>query len=146
MEPPKAIAIILFPFYRHGHQFGTHDHRVLDDCPIARSLAEIVDSGKPFIWLPNQLPYFVESLQDISIRCKGKTLVAVRLDDGVPVLEEIIQLHTNSSAFQASFSSAKPDKGVESEQSFYDPPPGGEGPVLLIFLMMCARALPLGRI
>ena len=67
----------------HGHQFGTHDHRVLEDCPIARSLAEIVDSGKPFIWMPNQLPYFVENMKDISVRCKGKTLVAERLDDGV---------------------------------------------------------------
>ena len=98
----------------HGHQFGTHDHRVLEDCPIARSLAEIVDSGKPFIWMPNQLPYFVENVKDISVRCKGKTLVAERLDDGVPVFKEIIQLHSTASAFPVSSSSApRPDKGKE---------------------------------
>ena len=64
----------------HGHQFGTHEHRVLDDCPLARSLGEIVDSGRPFIWLPNQLPYFAESFEDVRVRCKGSKLVADRLD------------------------------------------------------------------
>ena len=114
----------------HGHQFGTHGHRVLDDCPTARSLAEIVDSGKPFILLPNQLPYFVDSLKDISIRCKGKALVADRLDDGVPVLKEIIQLHTNALAFPASSSSAaKPDEAVGSEQNPPDAPPRGDAPI-----------------
>ena len=103
---------------------------MLDDCPIARSLAEIVDSGKPFIWLPNQLPYFVNSWKDISIRCKGKALVADRLDDGVPVFKEIIQLHTNALAFPASSSSAaKPDEAVGSEQNPPHAPPRGDAPI-----------------
>ena len=38
-------------FSFHSSSFGTFEHRILDNCPIARSLGEVVSSGRPFIWL-----------------------------------------------------------------------------------------------
>ena len=47
-------------FNFHGSNFGAYEHSILDSCPIARSLGEIVSSGRPFVWMPGELPYFAE--------------------------------------------------------------------------------------
>lgn len=90
-------------------------------------MGEIVDSGRPFIWFPNQLPHFADSLKDVSIRCKGSSkLVADRLDDGVPAFKEIIQLHPNISESiampAASSSDARPEEADPEPELPEDPP------------------------
>lgn len=44
----------------NGPTFGHASFCVMEDCPIVRSLGQIVASGKPFIWLPDQLPFFCQ--------------------------------------------------------------------------------------
>ena len=61
-------------FSFHGSSFGTFEHRILDNCPIARSLGEVVSSGRPFIWLPNELPFFGDSVEKVQVACVGQRL------------------------------------------------------------------------
>ena len=79
-------------FSFHGSSFGTFEHRILDNCPIARSLGEVVNSGRPFIWLPNELPFFGESVEKVQVACVGQRLTADRIEENVPVFRETIQV------------------------------------------------------
>eukprot|EP00435_Cladocopium_sp_Y103_P013784 s3013_g3.t1 len=64
----------------------------MEDCPIVRSLGQIVSSGKPFMWLPNELPYFAMSPDDVQISAdKCRLHYADRVDDFVPVFKEQLQ-------------------------------------------------------
>lgn len=76
----------------HGSCFGTHDHRLLPSCPVVRSLGEVVASGRPFVWLPGELPYFANSVDDIEVKKKGHVVHADRIEDSVPIFKEIVQL------------------------------------------------------
>ena len=42
-----------------GSKFGDASFHVMQSCPLVRSLGQIVESGKPFVWLPGQLPFLV---------------------------------------------------------------------------------------
>ena len=42
----------------NGSKFGDASFHVMQSCPLVRSLGQIVESGKPFVWLPGQLPFF----------------------------------------------------------------------------------------
>lgn len=90
-------------FSFHGSNFGAYEHRILDSCPVARSLGEVVSNGHPFIWMPGELPFFVESVADLQIRCKGRKLVANRIEENVPVFRESVQLSEQSSRAMQSF-------------------------------------------
>ena len=79
-------------FNFHGSKFGAYEHRILESCPIARSLGEIVSSGRPFVWLPGELPYFAESGNDLQVKCRGRKLIADRIEENVPVFKESIQI------------------------------------------------------
>ena len=70
-------------FSLHGSNFGTSEHRILDSRPIARSLGEVVNSGRPLVWLPGQLPYFVESADHLQVACKGQRFFADRVEENV---------------------------------------------------------------
>ena len=46
----------------HGSSFGNSSPYVMHDCPVARSLGELVNEGqRPFVWLPGELPCFLQS-------------------------------------------------------------------------------------
>eukprot|EP00435_Cladocopium_sp_Y103_P018472 s2405_g4.t1 len=79
----------------HGSKFGTYEHWILDDCPIARSLGEVVSKGLPFIWMPGELPYFAENADSVKIKCKGQRLFADRVEENVPIFKETVQLTDN---------------------------------------------------
>ena len=67
-------------------------HGVLEDRPIVRFLDQMVSSGKPFIWLPNELPYFAMSSGDVQISAeKCKLHYVDRVDDFVPIFKEQLQ-------------------------------------------------------
>ena len=57
----------------------------------------VVQGGKPFIWMPNELPYFVNDVKDVKIRCKGLKIYADRVEENVPVFKETIQISEPSS-------------------------------------------------
>ena len=45
-----------------GSSFGNSSSYVMRDCPVARSLSELVNEGlRPFVWLPGKLPFFLSS-------------------------------------------------------------------------------------
>ena len=70
----------------------------MDDCPLVRSMGHIVASGKPFIWIPDQLPYFAETVDDVQVTAHATRIhVADRIDDFVPVFKE----HVNASGPKA---------------------------------------------
>ena len=61
----------------------------MEDCPIVGSLSQIVISGKPFVWLPNELPYLAMSSDDVHISADKRELhSADRVDDFVPILNQ----------------------------------------------------------
>ena len=69
---------------------------MLRDCPVARSLHEVVASGRPFVWLPGELPFFAEDSNSLTVHCSGTKHVADRLDEGVPIFKEVIQYDVHS--------------------------------------------------
>ena len=61
----------------------------MEDCPIVRSLGQIVASGKPFVWLPDQLPFFCQDLDAIQLTFDSTRVhTASRVEDYVPILSE----------------------------------------------------------
>ena len=80
-----------------GNHFGEAQFNMMDDCPLVRSMGQIVASGKPF-WIPDQLPYFAETVDDVQVAANATRIhVADRIDDFVPVLKE----HMNASGPKA---------------------------------------------
>ena len=57
----------------HGSKFGTFNHRILEACSLARSLGEMVNSGLPFVWVPGELPYFIQDHTSIHVKAKDQT-------------------------------------------------------------------------
>ena len=78
----------------HGSSFGSIEHRVLNECPLVRSMGEIVAAGKPFVWMPNQLPFFVEKAEDLQIQVCGPVVSASRVEDNVPFFKEEVQFES----------------------------------------------------
>lgn len=79
-----------------SHIFGAQVHRVLKDCPAARSLHEVVASGRPFVWLPGELPFWAEDSTSLTAHCSGTKHVADRLDEGIPILKEVFPYNVHS--------------------------------------------------
>ena len=68
----------------------------MDDCPLVRSMGQIVASGKPFIWIPDQLPYFAETVDDVQVTANATRIhVADRIDDFVPVFKEHVNVNAS---------------------------------------------------
>ena len=82
-----------------GNHFGEAQFNMMDDCPLVRSMGQIVASGMPFIWIPDQLPYLAETVDDVQVTANAARIhVADRIDDFVPVFRE----HMNASGPKAS--------------------------------------------
>ena len=61
-------------------------------CPLVRSLGQIVESGKPFVWLPGQLPFFGLDVDAVQLAADSERLfVADKVDDHVPIFSETMQ-------------------------------------------------------
>ena len=58
----------------NGSTFGHASFCVMEDCPIVRSLGQIVASGKPFRWLPDQLPFFCQNGDAIQLAFDSKKI------------------------------------------------------------------------
>jgi len=78
----------------NGSTFGHANFSVMKDCPIVRSLGKIVSTGKPFVWLPDQLPFFCQDVEGIQLTyVSTKVHSASRVEDNVPIFSETFQMN-----------------------------------------------------
>ena len=76
----------------NGSKFGGASFHVMQSCPLVRSLGQIVGSGKPFVWLPGQLPFFGLDVNAVQLAADSERLfVADKVDDHVPIFSETMQ-------------------------------------------------------
>ena len=78
-----------------GDVFGhTNAYLLPKGCPLVRSLGEIVNQqNRPFIWLPGELPFFVNSVDLLQIACSHEDrIVAHRVEENVPIFRENIKI------------------------------------------------------
>ena len=68
--------------FETGNGYYTADSCVSLNGPIVRSLGQIVASGKPFIWLPDQLPFFCQDGEAVQMTFDStKNHTASRVED-----------------------------------------------------------------
>ncbi len=78
----------------NGSTFGNANFSVMEDCPIVRSLGQIVAAGKPFVWLPGELPFFCQDVDGLQLTVDStKVHTASRVEDYVPIFHEIFNVH-----------------------------------------------------
>ena len=106
-----------------GSSFGKASYHVMHACPLVRALGKIVqDDNKPFVWIPGELP-FGKSKDVVQIAADESQIIqADRVEDGVPIFKEVVQLHSTTLAFPAS----KADRGAEPEGESSAAPPASE--------------------
>ena len=79
----------------NGSKFGDAAFHVMQSCPLVRSLGQIVESGRPFVWLPGELPFFGLDSDAIQLAADSeRLLVADKVDDHVPIFSETMQFET----------------------------------------------------
>ena len=78
-----------------GEIMGDGIFYALKDCPPAISLGQqVIDLKKPWIWLPDELPYFIkpDRVKDVKIEVPEDAKVhATRVVEYVPILEEYVE-------------------------------------------------------
>ena len=106
----------------NGQDFGKSTAYLMSDCPVVRSMGEIVNGGQlPFLWLPGQLPCFLKSSQYVQANFSG-ALFADRVEGNVPIFKEQV-----SFAFSAKASPVRSSAPSALPSSV--PAPGPEVPV-----------------
>ena len=80
--------------------FGRTEVFVLEDSPFAVPIGRVVqECGRPFLWLPGQLPFFVTHKSRLSVKCGlSCRLLADRIEANVPIWKEKIVFSTTSKA------------------------------------------------
>ena len=75
----------------------------MNDCPLVRSLGKIVeDDGKPFVWIPGELPFFGMSKDYVQVVAdKNQVIHANRVEDGVPIFSEAVNVSHHTYALAA---------------------------------------------
>ena len=99
-----------------GSEFGESSSYLMADCPVVRSMGELVNHhGRPFVWLPGSLPFFLPDSSSVvsdkygNFQFSSKGAVhASRLDGNVPIFTESIEFATPAEAA----SSSSPARGV----------------------------------
>ena len=72
-----------------AESFGQARFNMMNDCPLVRSLGQIVSSGKPFLWMPGELPFFANSCSDVQIAAdESQVHHAQRVEDFVTIFKE----------------------------------------------------------
>ena len=68
-------------------------------CPFVRSMSEIVQSGKPFLWLPDKMPIFLADSDAIQYSLDAsKVYEAHKVEDHIPIFREHIQIQSSESS------------------------------------------------
>ena len=59
---------------------------MLDSCPLVRSLGQLVDAGRPFVWMPGELPLLGADVDSVQVTSdKHRLVYANRVEDHVPI-------------------------------------------------------------
>ena len=103
--------------------FGQVESYVLQQCPVVRSVGQLVElQKKPFVWLPGHKPFFGLDPDSVQVAWSDRIVEADRVDDFVPVFREEIRFDGGCLA------SAAPTKATPSPVPAADrpvPEPGG---------------------
>ena len=99
-----------------GSEFGESSSYLMADCPVVRSMGELVNHhGRPFVWLPGSLPFFLPDSSSVisdlygNFQFSAKGAVhASRLDGNVPIFQENVEFAIPAEAA----SSSSPARGV----------------------------------
>jgi hypothetical protein len=102
----------------NGSKFGDASFHVMQSCPLVRSFGQIVESGKPFVWLPGQLPFFGLDVNAVQLAADSERLfVADKVDDHVPIFSETMQFEAPYSFGLPAVDAARGDRpSVEEPQ------------------------------
>ena len=86
-----------------GSSFGKASYHVMNDCPLVRALGKIVqDDGKPFVWIPGELPFFGKSKDVVQVAADESQIIqADRVEDGVPIFVEDVDVSSRTYALAA---------------------------------------------
>ena len=98
-----------------GSCFGESSSFLMADCPVVRSMGELVNHhGRPFVWLPNSLPFFLPDSSSVISDQFGNVqmntsnaIFASRLGGNVPVFTEMVQFAVPGGS-PSSFSGTEP--------------------------------------
>ena len=109
-----------------GSKFGSSESYLMADCPVVRSMGELVNHhGHPFVWLPGSLPFFLPDSTSVSSdaygnlqMCSKNAIYASRLDGHVPVFQETVEF-----AAHAAPASAHAGESPEAPSAAVDPKP-----------------------
>ena len=100
----------------NGDQFGSASFCMLEACPLVRSLGQLVEAGRPFVWIPGELPFLGADMHSVQVTAdKTKIVHANRVDDYVPIFSETIQFDDASFGLAAS-SSAAPEPVADAAE------------------------------
>ena len=133
----------------HGSSFGNSSSYVMRDCPVVRSLGELVNEGqRPFVWLPGELPCFLRSSDCVQCITTG-AVYADRGEGNVPIFREVVNFGLAASSSHAPAPPAEPPEldpasddpfdelfeppveGKSGEQEIPDEPPDSKAARLL---------------
>ena len=96
-----------------GQNFWQARFNMMNDCPLVRSLRQIVSPRKPFVWMPGELPFFANSVDDVQIAADESQLHhAPRVEDFVPIFRENLKAVVS----KAFVGEAKPPAPTAVEQ------------------------------
>ena len=115
-----------------GESFGQAKFNVMDDCPLVRSLGKVVSSGKPFVWMPGEMPFFANSSDDVQIAAdESQLLYAQRVEHFVPIFRENFKAAVSKALAGGSIEEdvvpeCPPPSDPEDEDRFVDNGQGGE--------------------
>ena len=86
-----------------GSSFGKASYHVMNDCPLVRALGKIVqDDGRPFVWIPGELPFFGKSKDVVQVAADESQIIqADRVEDGVPIFVEDVDVTSRTYALAA---------------------------------------------
>lgn len=91
--------------HANGDQLDNASFCMLDSCPLVRSLGQLVDAGRPFVWMPGELPFLGADVNSVQVTSdKTKIVYANRVEDHVPIFSETIQVDETSFGLAAASS------------------------------------------
>ena len=122
-----------------GSCFGESSSYLMADCPVVSSMGELVNHhGRPFVWLPNSLPFFLSDSNSVISDQFGNVqmntsnaIFASRLDGNVPVFTEMVEFAAWWSSFLAEPSvepAEHPPGDLPSVEPAEHPPDDVPGP------------------
>lgn len=89
---------------------------MLDSCPLVRSLGQLVDAGRSFVWMPGKLPFLGADISCVQIAAdETKVLMPIDLKIICLYFLKTAQLDETSFGLAASSSAVPPPPAAPAE-------------------------------